>query len=150
MGKSKTVRLVTLLVILAAVVAIPFIYLYSRQKPAAQTTQPVPVYAPEGELTPGFLGGLMVDAGAKILKSYTVDYGTGKQYTADMESGEALDKLVSDYRSYLFGAGWAIVNQTVSSSSFGVYATKGSSVASVSVFDEGNRRTVTASYAEKQ
>ena len=117
--------------------------------PAARTAQPLPSYAPKGELAPGFPKELILDSKATPSGSYAINYSAGSVLrTASFDSGETMLSLFSLYKTYFNGNGWSIINEiTQYEDSRGLYAVKGGAVSSVTIVNNGKTRQVMVGYS---
>jgi hypothetical protein len=151
---AKSVRRLALTVVIAVAVAaaLAFVFFYKKAPaPAGQTgAQPVPKYAPQGELTPGFPRELILDSKAALQNSYTINYNPNShQYTVSFNSLKSMTSLFGLYKDYFKGSGWGIVNEiTEYKDSRGLYAVKGGAVASIAIIDGGKTRNVIVSYGK--
>ena len=92
------------------VIAIAVVFIWSHGK---KPTGPVPVFAPQGQLTPNFPKQLMLDPQAQVNSSYSINYDpTTNQYTAEWTSSSSLAALYGDYQTYFGNNGWTITNQS--------------------------------------
>ncbi|GEM_PF-4254932 len=121
-----------------------------QPQPYQPAVTPKPVYAPAGELTPGFPKDLILDDAAKVSNSYTIGYNAAlNQYTAIFNSEKSAADLSDSYKSYFSKNGWTIVNQTTGASSRGIYAKKSNLIVSVSILTKDKSRQVAVSYLTK-
>lgn len=143
----------TWILVVAAVAVIVAIVFYARSGPrsAAPSSVGVPVYAPQGELTPGFPKQLVLDSAAAVTNSYSIDYSsTTNQYTAAWDSSSSMSSLYYTYKAYLPANGWAIVNDTTKyPASRGLYAQNASSDVSVAIIAQTTGSQVFVSYLTK-
>ena len=109
------------------------------------------VYAPKGQLTGGFPKDLILDNAAQISDSYSINYDAStNQYTADWSSNSSMATLDAMYKNYFAQNGWKIVNDAENVSTWrGLYATKGSTDANVTISSKGKGSEVSISYLEK-
>ena len=154
---SESVGIFALAIFLVAVIAaLTFALFYYKKTPATapgtQTgAQPLPVYAPEGELTPGFPEELILGGESAPAGSYAIDYSAGPDLrTAAFDSRRSTSALFNLYKAYFKDNGWLITNETVKyENSRGIYAVKSGAVASVAITDSGETRRVTVNYSGK-
>jgi len=111
---------------------------------------PAPVFAPQGQLTPQFPKGLILDTKAAVGGSYAIDYSSStNQYTTQYDSSSSVAVLYADYRAYFGSNGWTITNSSTitSASKIGaLYATNASAGANVTIFTKPGGSEVTVSY----
>lgn len=154
--KTKTV----ILVVAAVAVILGIIWYVSLLKwpsaPAAPpSTSPFalgsPAFAPKGELIPGFPKSLILDNGAAINGSYSINYSSStNQYTAEWNSSSSMGSLYEAYKTYLPAHGWDILNDiTKYPTSRGLYARNASSDVSVAIIGQGNGSQVVLTYLAK-
>ena len=120
---------------------------YSRRGPAG----PELVYAPQGELPPGFDEKLILDDNAAIKGSYSVDYEKDNfgQRTATFTSSLTLVQLFEKYKEYFVKNGWLIRKENTSHPKIrGISAAKGGVGATVVILDKGNLREVQVTNVE--
>ncbi len=152
MGKIETKKGVLML---AGVVVIAGILLYASHRPPAPASGPstvgVPVYAPKGELTPGFPKALILDSAAVLGTSYSINYSaTTNQYTAAWNSSSSIDSLYNTYKTYLPANGWTIVNEnTKYPAARGLYAQNASSDVSVAIWAQSKDSQIIVTYLVK-
>ena len=93
------VGVAVVVIVVALIVAFTFIW-----KPASNQTPvsgPAPVYAPQGQLTPGLPKELILDPQAQIGTSYSINYDpTTNQYTARWTSSSSVATLYNEYKTY--------------------------------------------------
>jgi hypothetical protein len=120
----------------------------SKPQQVVASTSVRAVYAATGELASGFPAELILDANAKLSNSYSLDYNAAlNQYTAVFTSDKSMTALFASYQAYFSKNGWAVTNAiTKYPTSRGLYAQKGTSDASVAIFEGGSSREVTVSY----
>jgi hypothetical protein len=118
--------------------------------PTSKTTGPVPVFAAQGQLTPNFPKGLMLDPQAQVNSSYSINYDpTTNQYTAEWTSSSSIASLYGDYQKYFGDNGWAITNQSniTSGSRLAVlYAATSTANVNVTLVTQGKGSSATISY----
>jgi hypothetical protein len=94
--------------IVVIIVVVAFVW-----RPAKKSAAPVPVFAPQGQLTPNFPKQLMLDPEAQVNTSYAINYDpTTNQYTAEWTSSSSLASLYGDYQKYFSDNSWTITNQS--------------------------------------
>lgn len=88
--------------------------------PAPQAAaNPLPVYAPQGQLVPQFPKNLILDSNAVISGSYSIGYAsTTNQYTAQYNSSSTVTSLYNEYQSFLSQNGWTINGVITTSPSY--------------------------------
>jgi hypothetical protein len=108
----------------AVVIIAAGVWVFSLVNPGTQssapqgTSNPVPVYAPQGQLIPEFPKNLILDNNAVISGSYSIGYAsTTNQYTAQYDSSSTVSALFKEYQSFLPQNGWTI-NGTLTSSPY--------------------------------
>ncbi len=115
-----------------------------------QLTGPVPVFAPQGQLTPQFPKNLILDARAEVNSSYSIGYSTStNQYTAEWVSSSSLATLDADYKNYFAANGWQVTNSNAVSAvtKLGVvYASTSTANINVTLVAQGKGSEVTISY----
>ena len=148
------------IVLAAAVIVGIILYVSLMNWPSAPTTPPPstppvalgsPVFAPKGELTPGFPKSLILDNAATIDGSYSINYSSSiNQYTAEWNSSSSLAALYTAYKQYLPSHGWTIVNDiTKYPTSRGLYARNASSDVSVAIIAQGSGSQIILTYLGK-
>lgn len=134
-------------VVVVVAVAVAFVW-HPGSKPAA--TGPVPVFAPQGQLTPNFPKQLMLDPQAEVNTSYSINYDPStNQYTADWTSSSSLASLYGDYQKYFGDNGWTITNQSgaAAGSKLAVlYAATTTANVNVTLVSQGGHTDATVSY----
>jgi hypothetical protein len=119
-------------------------------RPGKKATGPVPVFAPQGQLTPNFPKQLMLDPEAQVSTSYAINYDpTTNQYTAEWTSSSSLASLYGDYQKYFGDNGWTITNQSglTSASRLAVlYAATTTANVNVTLVTQGQGAQATVSY----
>ncbi len=157
LSKSTGVFALVILLLAAVIAVIVFVALRGKAPaPAAMpvgkpTAQPLPAYAPPGELTPGFPKELILGGEATSSGSYAINYGSGPSLrTASFGSAKSMLSLFNLYKTYFRSNGWTVVNEiTKYQNSRGLYAVKSGAVSSVSIIDNGKTREVVVSYSGK-
>jgi hypothetical protein len=131
---------VVIIVVIALVVSL-------RPKPAAR---PIPVFAPQGQLTPSFPKDLVIDSNAQVSNSYSINYDAStNQYTAEWVSSSSLPAVYNDYKTYLANNGWTITNSSnvTAASKLGVlYAASSSAKVNVTLVSKGSGSDVSVTY----
>ena len=114
-------------------------------------SSPVPVYAPQGQLTPQFPKELILDNAAVVNDSYAISYSSStNQETAVWTSSSSMLSLYASYKQYLPANGWTITNDiTKYSTNRGLYARKDSSELVISIVTENKGSQVTIGYVTK-
>ena len=111
---------------------------------------PVPVFAPQGQLTPNFPKGLILDNNAVIAGSYSINYSSStNQYTAEYNSSDTVPALYKDYQTYFAANGWMVTNSSSikSASKIGVViAATSSANVNVTLIAKGIGSQATISY----
>jgi hypothetical protein len=152
MKDSKNIWVWVGVAVVAAVIAVWLAWKPAANSPAAGPTGAVnvPVYAPQGQLTPNFPKELILDPQAQVESSYSINYDTStNQYTAQWNSSSSLLSLYNKYKTYFGGNGWAITNSSGATgvSMIGViYATNASANVNMTVLKQGSGAGVTISY----
>lgn len=135
------------------IVVVGILIIWAVQKPSSQpaASNPVPSYAPMGQLVAGFPKELILDPAAQIGTSYSINYSAStNQYTAQWNSSSSMTSLYGQYKSYLQTNGWTITNDvTKYSASRGLYATQGSAEVSVAIMQQGKGSQVIVGYLMK-
>jgi hypothetical protein len=131
---------VVIIVVIALVVEL-------RPKPAVT---PMPVVAPQGQLTPNFPKELVIDSNAQISNSYSINYDAStNQYTAEWTSSSSLPAVYNDYKTYLANNGWTITNSSnvTAASKLGVlYAATALAKVGVTLVSHGTGADVSVTY----
>lgn len=114
-------------------------------------TNPPPVYAPQGQLTPQFPKELILDGMTNVTSSYSIGYSsTTNQYTAVFNASTSMAVLFSAYTNYFNSNGWNITNLATQNPSLrGLYAENATSGVAVTIIPEGKGAQVTISLATK-
>lgn len=111
MNSAKNVWVWVGVAVVVIAVVVAFVW-HPGAKPASPSG-PVPVFAPQGQLTPNFPKQLMLDPEAQVSTSYAINYDpTTNQYTAEWTSSSSLASLYGDYQKYFADNGWTITNQS--------------------------------------
>jgi hypothetical protein len=146
MKNSKQIWVWVGIVVVVIVVVIALIVALSP-KPAAR---PMPVVAPQGQLTPSFPKELVIDSNAQISNSYSINYDAStNQYTAEWASSSSLPAVYNDYKTYLANNGWTITNSSnvTAASKLGVlYAANSSAKVGVTLVSQGTGSDVSVTY----
>jgi hypothetical protein len=133
------------------IVAIAFLWKPGSQQPVAG---PTPVYAPQGQLTPGFPKELILDPQAQIGSSYSINYDpTTNQYTAQWVSSSSVGTLYNIYKTYFGKNGWTLTNSSgaTSTSKIGaMYAATSSANVNVTMIAQGKGAKATVTYVGHQ
>lgn len=109
MNSTKKVWVWVGIVVVVVVIAVAFVWRPGSKKPAG----PVPVFAPQGQLTPNFPKDLILDPQAQIGSSYSINYDAKtNQYTAQWNSSSSVVSLYGDYQKYFGDNGWTTTNQS--------------------------------------
>lgn len=158
--KSNKEKCVFIIIILLTVGASILVFYFkdwrSSGSPAVSPVSPAttlakPQYASPGQLAPGFPSELILDSGAQLGLSYSINYDPStNQYTASFKSKESMESLFSSYKKYLGDNGWNITNEiTKYPTSRGLYAVKGAADASVAIIKQTEGSEVVVSYLSK-
>jgi hypothetical protein len=135
------VVVVVIIVVIALVVAL---------RPSPPAARPMPVFAPQGQLTPGFPKELVLDPQAQVNNSYSINYSSStNQYTAEWVSSSSLVTLYGNYKTYFGQSGWTITNSSdvVAGSKLGVlYAATSSAKVNVTLVSQKSGSDVTVTY----
>jgi hypothetical protein len=135
--------------------AVLFLVLVAKPPPEAPNTStsegvvsnPTPVYAPSGTLTPQFPKELILDSSAQVSESYSINYSLStNQYTAQWVSSMSVAALYAAYSTYLSSNGWTITNHGKSSLGASLYATKDDAVVNVVITPHNAGSQVVISY----
>jgi hypothetical protein len=152
MKSSKNLWVWVGVVVVVLVVVGALIWRSTSQQPA--NSGPAAVYAPQGQLAPGFPKNLVLDAQARIGSSYSIAYAsTTNQYTARWVSSSSVATLYNSYKTYFGNNGWAITNSSgaTSTSKLGaIYAATSSANVSVTMITQGKGSEITVSYVGHQ
>lgn len=131
--------------IVVIIVVVAFVW-----RPAKKSAAPVPVFAPQGQLTPNFPKQLILDPQAAIGTSYAINYDPNtNQYTAQWTSSSSIMTIYNDYQTYFKGNGWTITNQSgvkAASKIGAMYAATSTANVNVTIVAQGNGAGVTVSY----
>ncbi len=121
--------------------------------PPPQATGPVPVYAPQGQITPNFPKGLILDSAAAISQSYSIAYASSTNlYTAIYDSSSTESGLFAVYKKYLSGNGWTItgtLTTTTTPALYAITATSAGGQVQVVVSKQGTGSHVSVGYTAK-
>src|SRR6267142_910019 len=125
MNKNAWVWVGIAVVILAALVAV--FYKRTPATPPSTTNPPGeqvnPVYAAKGQVVSGFPQNLILDSGATVNSSYSINYSdTTNQYTAQWTSPKSVAAVYTEYQTYLPANGWTIANQASVKTAATIYA----------------------------
>jgi hypothetical protein len=155
MSKINTRVIVWAVVVIVVVVGLVW-YALSMQGPVGPGTPPpgsgiTPVYAPQGQVVPGFPKQLILDNAAAVSNSYSVNYSaSANQYTVQWNSSSSMTTLYTAYKAYLPANGWTITNNIITPANFrGLYATNASSVISIAMNTQGKGSQVIITYVVK-
>jgi hypothetical protein len=133
-------------IVVIAVIVFVMWKLTAKPKP----TGPVPVFAPQGQLTPNFPKQLILDPQAQVNSSYSINYDpTTNQYTAEWTSSSSLASLYGDYQKYFGDNGWTITNQSgvkTASKLAVLYAATTTANVNVTLVTQGQGSDATISY----
>jgi hypothetical protein len=114
-------------IIVVIIAVILFIFWKPGSWSPANVPQGTPAYAPQGQLASGFPQNLILDTGAALQSSYSINYSTStNQYTAQWDSSSTPQSLLSKYDAYLPANGWTITNQQAGPTLKSIYATDAS------------------------
>jgi hypothetical protein len=136
----------------AVVVIILVVWGVWKLQPHQQAmTNPVPVYAPQGQLVPNFPKNLILDSNAAISGSYSINYSSStNQYTAEYDSSSTVTSLYNKYQSYLPQNGWTITGSLTTHPTFDVIAaTQGNAQLQVVIDTENKGSQATITYVEE-
>ncbi|MGC9599334.1 MAG: hypothetical protein ABSE18_03040 [Minisyncoccia bacterium] len=148
--KKTAVLIIVGVIIFAAIIL--YAYLYGPSWPTSpQATGPAPVHALQGQVVAGFPQDLILDSGAQVNNSYSVNYSSStNQYTVQWNSSSAVARIYNDYLAYFPTHGWTVTNRfTTRPDLRGLYAVNASSSASanVTIAVQGAGSEVSVSYA---
>jgi len=121
-----------------------------QQKPPV-ASGPVPVFAPQGQLTPSFPKELIIDSNAAISGSYSINYSSStNQYTASYDSSSTVSALYKDYQAYLSANNWVTTGSLTTHPTFDVLAaTQGNNQLQVMIATKNKGSQVTITYVVK-
>jgi hypothetical protein len=119
-----------------------------KLQPKPQVTGPVPAFAPQGQLVPNFPKGLILDNGAIINGSYSINYSSStNQYTAEYDSSSTVTALYNNYQSYLPQNGWTITGSLATHPTFdAIAATQNNNQLQVVISTKNKGSQVTITY----
>jgi hypothetical protein len=142
------VGIVVVVLIIGIFVVLAFV---SKSTPTPGTVSvPAPVYAPQGQLAPGFPKYLILDPQAQIGSSYSINYDpTTNQYTARWISSSSVATIYGQYKSYFGNNGWVLSNSsgaTSASKIAAMYAATSSAKVNVTMLSKSGGAEVTVSY----
>ena len=132
--------------IVVIIVVVAFVW-----RPAKKSAAPVPVFAPQGQLTPNFPTDLILDPQAQIGSSYSINYDAKTNlYTAQWNSSSSLVLLYNEYETYLGSHAFTVTSAsgaTSASKLAAVYAMSIHANVNVTIAAQGKGSQVTISYA---
>jgi hypothetical protein len=136
-----------------AVVVIVVVFAVVWRPTPKPASGPVPVFAPQGQLTPNFPKDLILDSNAAISGSYSINYSSStNQYTAQYDSSNTLVSLYNSYKTYFGTNGWMVTNSSSikSASKIGVLiAATSSANVNVTLIAKGTGSQATISYVAR-
>ena len=111
----------------------------------------VPVYAPQGHLTPQFPKELILDSAAAVSNSFSINYSTStNQYTASWNSASGAQHWVDQYQSYFSANGWTVkMNPTANAQIRNMVASNDKGYVQVLLIPQGAGSQVTITYFGK-
>jgi hypothetical protein len=147
MKDSKQIWVWVGVAVVVIVVVFAFVW---KLKPKPVASGPVPVFAPQGQLTPNFPKDLILDNNAAISGSYSINYSSStNQYTAEYDSSNTLVSLYNSYKTYFGANGWMVTNSSSikSASKIGILiAATSSANVNVTLIAKGKGSEATISY----
>jgi hypothetical protein len=150
MNNSKRIWVWVGVVVVVAAVVVWFVWKPTPAIPPV-ASNPVPVYAPQGQLVSEFPSSLIIGTSSVVNGSYAINYSSStNQYTAEFNSSSSVISLYASYKQYLTTNGWTITNDiTKYPTSRGLYASNASSDVTVAIATKNKGAQVTISYVLK-